>query len=102
MALRPRRSDGPGSSDLGRLMEATKQKTRYRITLPDDLMAILRGHAMVHAKSSPMKRGLKLKLVWLLWYAGFVKRTLRILVAKVGLDGQDRGAKVVARGLADA
>jgi methylmalonyl-CoA mutase C-terminal domain/subunit len=27
---------------------------------------------------------------------------LRILVAKVGLDGHDRGAKVVARGLADA
>ena len=25
-------------------MEATKQKTRYRITLPDDLMAILRWH----------------------------------------------------------
>ena len=31
---------------------------------------------------------------------GFQK--LRILVAKVGLDGHDRGAKVVARGLADA
>ena len=31
-----------------------------------------------------------------------MKRTLRILVAKVGLDGHDRGAKVVARGLADA
>jgi len=29
-------------------------------------------------------------------------RRLRILVAKVGLDGHDRGAKVVARGLADA
>jgi methylmalonyl-CoA mutase C-terminal domain/subunit len=31
-----------------------------------------------------------------------VKRKLRILIAKVGLDGHDRGAKVVARGLADA
>jgi methylmalonyl-CoA mutase, C-terminal domain len=31
-----------------------------------------------------------------------VKRRLRILIAKVGLDGHDRGAKVVARGLADA
>jgi methylmalonyl-CoA mutase, C-terminal domain len=29
-------------------------------------------------------------------------RKLRILVAKVGLDGHDRGAKVVARALADA
>src|SRR5688500_5121291 len=29
-------------------------------------------------------------------------RTLRILVAKAGLDGHDRGAKVVARALADA
>src|SRR5215208_854314 len=29
-------------------------------------------------------------------------RKLRILVAKAGLDGHDRGAKVVARGLADA
>jgi hypothetical protein len=26
------------------VMEATKQKTRYRITLPDDLTAILRWH----------------------------------------------------------
>jgi methylmalonyl-CoA mutase C-terminal domain/subunit len=30
------------------------------------------------------------------------KRKLRILVAKAGLDGHDRGAKVVARMLADA
>ncbi len=30
------------------------------------------------------------------------KRKLRILVAKPGLDGHDRGAKVVARSLADA
>ena len=29
-----------------------------------------------------------------------VKRKLRILVAKAGLDGHDRGAKVVARALA--
>lgn len=29
-------------------------------------------------------------------------KKLRILVAKPGLDGHDRGAKVVARGLADA
>ncbi len=29
-------------------------------------------------------------------------KALRILVAKPGLDGHDRGAKVVARGLADA
>lgn len=29
-------------------------------------------------------------------------RKLRILIAKPGLDGHDRGAKVVARGLADA
>src|SRR5215207_5380872 len=29
-------------------------------------------------------------------------RKLRILVAKPGLDGHDRGAKVVARALADA
>src|SRR5258708_38623343 len=30
------------------------------------------------------------------------ERKLRILVAKPGLDGHDRGAKVVARALADA
>jgi methylmalonyl-CoA mutase C-terminal domain/subunit len=30
------------------------------------------------------------------------KRTLRILVAKPGLDGHDRGAKIVARALRDA
>ncbi len=31
-----------------------------------------------------------------------MKRTLRILIAKPGLDGHDRGAKVVARALRDA
>jgi methylmalonyl-CoA mutase C-terminal domain/subunit len=31
-----------------------------------------------------------------------MNRPLRILVAKVGLDGHDRGAKVVAAGLRDA
>jgi methylmalonyl-CoA mutase C-terminal domain/subunit len=31
-----------------------------------------------------------------------VSRRLRVLVAKPGLDGHDRGAKVVARGLRDA
>jgi methylmalonyl-CoA mutase, C-terminal domain len=31
-----------------------------------------------------------------------VKRKVRILVAKPGLDGHDRGAKVVARALSDA
>jgi methylmalonyl-CoA mutase C-terminal domain/subunit len=30
------------------------------------------------------------------------RRKLRVLVAKAGLDGHDRGAKVVARALADA
>jgi methylmalonyl-CoA mutase C-terminal domain/subunit len=30
------------------------------------------------------------------------KRKIRILVAKPGLDGHDRGAKIVARALADA
>jgi methylmalonyl-CoA mutase C-terminal domain/subunit len=33
---------------------------------------------------------------------GSEPRKLRILVAKAGLDGHDRGAKVVARALADA
>jgi len=31
-----------------------------------------------------------------------VKRKLRILVAKPGLDGHDRGAKIIARALRDA
>ncbi len=30
------------------------------------------------------------------------KRRIRVLIAKPGLDGHDRGAKVVARGLRDA
>lgn len=30
------------------------------------------------------------------------ERTLRVLVAKVGLDGHDRGVKIVARALRDA
>ncbi len=31
-----------------------------------------------------------------------VKKPIRVLIAKVGLDGHDRGAKVVARSLRDA
>ncbi len=31
-----------------------------------------------------------------------VKRPLRILIAKVGLDGHDRGAKIIATALRDA
>lgn len=31
-----------------------------------------------------------------------MSRKIRVLVAKVGLDGHDRGAKVIARGLRDA
>jgi methylmalonyl-CoA mutase C-terminal domain/subunit len=34
--------------------------------------------------------------------AAMTERTIRILVAKPGLDGHDRGAKVVARALRDA
>ena len=30
------------------------------------------------------------------------KRTIRVLIAKPGLDGHDKGAKIVARGLVDA
>src|SRR5262245_63972938 len=33
---------------------------------------------------------------------GMSDRPIRVLVAKVGLDGHDRGAKVVARALRDA
>jgi methylmalonyl-CoA mutase, C-terminal domain len=31
-----------------------------------------------------------------------VARTIRVVVAKVGLDGHDRGAKIIARALRDA
>jgi len=31
-----------------------------------------------------------------------VKRRIRVLVAKPGLDGHDRGAKIIARGFRDA
>jgi len=33
---------------------------------------------------------------------GFINRPIRILVAKVGLDGHDRGAKIIAAALRDA
>ena len=33
---------------------------------------------------------------------GEIKRPIRVLVAKVGLDGHDRGAKVIATALRDA
>src|SRR3982751_1640606 len=32
----------------------------------------------------------------------FINRPIRVLVAKVGLDGHDRGAKVIATALRDA
>lgn len=34
--------------------------------------------------------------------AGIINRPIRVLVAKVGLDGHDRGAKVIATALRDA
>ena len=34
--------------------------------------------------------------------AGFKARPIRVLVAKVGLDGHDRGAKIIAAALRDA
>jgi len=33
---------------------------------------------------------------------GIMARTIRVVVAKVGLDGHDRGAKIIARALRDA
>ena len=33
---------------------------------------------------------------------GTMKQMIRVLVAKPGLDGHDRGAKVIARALRDA
>ncbi len=36
-----------------------------------------------------------------LW-GGFMSRKIRVLIAKPGLDGHDRGAKVIARALRDA
>jgi methylmalonyl-CoA mutase C-terminal domain/subunit len=35
-------------------------------------------------------------------WGGFMSRKIRVLVAKPGLDGHDRGAKVIARALRDA
>jgi methylmalonyl-CoA mutase C-terminal domain/subunit len=48
---------------------------------------------------------LKFDLKLLYFYAmmnGAIKRPARVLVAKVGLDGHDRGAKVIATALRDA
>ena len=38
----------------------------------------------------------------LIFFFLFMKRPVRVLVAKVGLDGHDRGAKVIATALRDA
>jgi methylmalonyl-CoA mutase C-terminal domain/subunit len=35
-------------------------------------------------------------------HGGFMSRKIRVLIAKPGLDGHDRGAKVIARALRDA
>ena len=37
-----------------------------------------------------------------LYYSSPMPKTYRIVVAKPGLDGHDRGAKIVARALRDA
>jgi len=47
------------------------------------------GHA-VHVAAAPFRRNIKMA------------EKIRVLVAKPGLDGHDRGAKVVARALRDA
>jgi methylmalonyl-CoA mutase C-terminal domain/subunit len=39
---------------------------------------------------------------WGLYALGLMQRTYRVVVAKPGLDGHDRGAKVIARTLRDA
>jgi methylmalonyl-CoA mutase C-terminal domain/subunit len=44
----------------------------------------------------------KLKLTIILIGGGILERKIRVLIAKPGLDGHDRGAKVVARALMDA
>jgi methylmalonyl-CoA mutase C-terminal domain/subunit len=40
--------------------------------------------------------------VWLEYLVGMSTERLRVVIAKPGLDGHDRGAKVVARALRDA
>jgi methylmalonyl-CoA mutase C-terminal domain/subunit len=35
------------------------------------------------------------------YHAGMTDRPIKVLIAKPGLDGHDRGAKVLARGLLD-
>jgi methylmalonyl-CoA mutase C-terminal domain/subunit len=40
--------------------------------------------------------------IWDLRFGGCMVRKIRVLIAKPGLDGHDRGAKVIARALRDA
>jgi methylmalonyl-CoA mutase C-terminal domain/subunit len=48
-----------------------------------------------------MKRGAALGVFYPAWAAATTRR-IRVVVAKPGLDGHDRGAKIIARALRDA
>lgn len=49
-----------------------------------------------------MRRVIKTRSTKTVTGVGKPPRKLRVLIAKVGLDGHDRGVKIVARGLRDA
>jgi methylmalonyl-CoA mutase C-terminal domain/subunit len=49
-----------------------------------------------------MIRGFARKVYPLIYFSLMSERKIRVLVAKPGLDGHDRGAKVIARALRDA
>jgi methylmalonyl-CoA mutase C-terminal domain/subunit len=40
--------------------------------------------------------------IFYLWITAMIDKKLRVLIAKPGLDGHDRGAKVIARALRDS
>jgi methylmalonyl-CoA mutase C-terminal domain/subunit len=41
-------------------------------------------------------------VIWDLRFGGYMSRKIRVLIGKPGLDGHDRGAKVISRALRDA
>jgi methylmalonyl-CoA mutase C-terminal domain/subunit len=51
---------------------------------------------------SPLRRYTAVPFLWHGSYARRVPQRIRIVIAKPGLDGHDRGAKIIARALRDA
>ena len=75
----------------------SEQDSRWEWGTPQGRASPPAGWTIGHPEWSRMGRTARQRLV-----SAAVKRPYRVVVAKPGLDGHDRGAKVIARALRDA